>query len=137
MRRQTTLIGIAYGIVLAACLAVVGCKATLAPVNNINSARVSAAMQAYTAEDVGKAIMRGLALKKWTVESHQPGEILASVGVGPHHTQIRITYDDRRYSIVHVNSSPSLQYDGKIIHRRYNHWIRLLNDSIQNQRAAN
>ncbi len=123
-------------VLVAACLTLLGCSATVSPVKDITHARVSAAMPERSMDNVKKAIIRGLATKRWTIEENEPGLLVASVSVGPHYAQIKITYDADTYSIAHADSSPSLRYDGETIHRRYNHWIRLLNEAIQSQMAV-
>lgn len=108
-----------------------GCGANLAPVNNITNAPVSAAMRDRSIERVRAAIVKGLAMKGWIVEEERPGVVIGTVQSGGHSATVQINYNQQAYSIMHRASSPGLQFDGVNIHRRYNHWIRLLNESIQ------
>jgi hypothetical protein len=81
------------------------------------------------------AILQALAAKTWTVDEERIGLILATVQTPPHVGKIAITYTDRAYSIYHRDSSPTLKFDGQIIHRRYNNWIAQLRKTIDAQLA--
>ena len=77
------------------------------------------------------AILRGLEVKHWTVVSHTPGVIRANQSVaGGHYAVVDIGYNESAYSITHVASSPSFRFDGHIVHKRYNGWIKNLDAAI-------
>jgi hypothetical protein len=133
-------------LVIALATAVAGCRANLAPVLNVVDAPVAnpaawtqppgAPVAARAQGTVRVAILQALAAKSWTVDEERIGLILATVQVPPHFGQIAITYNDRAYSIYHRGSSPTLKYDGQIIHRRYNNWIAQLRKTIDEQLSA-
>jgi hypothetical protein len=80
--------------------------------------------------DLRAAILAGLATKGWRVAREGPGVIEATVRAGGHTATVAIRYGGNQYSIQYVSSSEGLKYDGETIHRRYNHWVRLLDDAI-------
>jgi hypothetical protein len=119
-----------------------GCRANMAPVLNVVDAPVAPVgvpgapgAAARAQGTVRVAILQALAAKTWTVDEERMGLILATVQTPPHFGQIAITYNDGAYSIYHRGSSPTLKYDGQIIHRRYNNWIAQLRKTIDAQLA--
>ena len=109
-----------------------GCRPTLGVLHNVNQAFQLS--RDLSSEEVREAIHRGLASKSWRVQSDDPGQITANISVSGHQATIQITYSASTYSIAHVSSSPGLKYedegDREVIHRRYNHWINLLDQAI-------
>jgi hypothetical protein len=136
-RWRTSRLRAVVALVLGAWTAT-GCHATLAPVLNVVDAPVAkpdwgpvvVAAGPRTQGTVRVAILQALAAKTWTVDQEQMGLILATVQTPPHYGQIAITYSDGAYSIYHRGSSPTLKFDGTLIHRRYNNWIAQLRKSI-------
>ncbi|HEX5655569.1 MAG TPA: hypothetical protein VFX59_00170 [Polyangiales bacterium] len=122
-------------------LALGACSPTLAPVYSpAQTAGVSAAGTPYTAAQIDAAAIAGAQAKGWTVISHAPGLTVAEVASGGHQARVRILTNDSGWRIVHEQSSPGLKFatderHGEIIHRRYNHWVRLLDDAIRQHLA--
>jgi hypothetical protein len=126
---------LAYSL-LTAALVLGGCGANLAPVLNPTDVPVVTATQgAPTTEQVRAAIVSGLVEKGWTVQSEEGMALTAQTSSGGHTAAVTIQYSSTRYSINHLNSSEGLKYDGQSIHRRYNHWIDLLQQTINEQLA--
>jgi hypothetical protein len=121
---------------LTAAVAHGGCGANMAPVLNPKDVPVvTAAQGAPTTEQVRAAIVAGLAAKGWTVQSEEGLALTAETSSGGHTASVTIEYSSTRYSIHHLNSSEGLKYDGQEIHRRYNHWIDLLQQAINAELA--
>jgi hypothetical protein len=126
---------------LAAFLfAAVGCRANMAPVLNVADAPTTGPVAGWSPPApprppaaIRTAILQGLATKGWKVDGEQSGLIVATVAASSHFAQVSVTYTPYAYSITYRNSSPSLKYDGRIIHRRYNHWINQLRQAIDAQ----
>jgi hypothetical protein len=115
------------------------CSPTLAPVYSpAELAGVNAAGQPYTAEQIDQAAAAGAHAKGWTIEQHTPGLTVAEVSSGGHTARVRIVTNETGWRVLHEQSSPGLKYSveerhGEVIHRRYNHWVRLLDDAIRQQ----
>jgi hypothetical protein len=104
------------------------------PVYQVSGQRLSPWNGRALAEDeVRQILVRAATLRHWTVEREEPRVIFARIVSGPHEAVVRLDYNSAGYSISYVDSSPGLRYDGVTIHRRYNHWVRLLDDSIQKE----
>jgi hypothetical protein len=117
------------------------CSPTLAPVYSpAQTAGVNAAGVPYTAAEIDQAAIAGAQAKGWTILSHAPGLTVAEVSAGGHSARVRIATSQGGWRIEHDQSSPGLHFGGDdrhgaVIHRRYNHWVRLLDESIRQQLA--
>ncbi len=108
----------------------------MAPILNPADVPVVTATQgAPTTEQVRAAIVTALATKGWTVQSEDGLRLTANNTSGGHSAAVTIDYSSTRYSINHLSSSEGLSYDGQEIHRRYNHWIDLLQQAINSELA--
>jgi hypothetical protein len=120
-------------------LASSACSPTLAPLYApAQTAGVSSSGAPYTAAQIDAAAIAGAQSKGWTVISHAPGLTVAEVSSGGHTARVRILTNETGWRVVHEQSSPGLKYGteerhGEVIHRRYNHWVRLLDDAIRQQ----
>lgn len=121
---------------LTAALVLGGCGANMAPVLSPKDVPVVTATQgAPTTEQVRAAIVAALATKGWTVQSEEGLALTAETTSGGHSAAVTIEYSSTRYSIHYLSSSEGLKYDGQEIHRRYNHWIDLLQQAINAELA--
>lgn len=93
---------------------------------------------AYDVDQVHEAITGGLLAKGWSVESEEPGRIMASVTSGGHSATVRIDYDSAGWTIAHERSSEGLRFDPDrpSIHKRYNNWVKGLDGVIRQKLAA-
>lgn len=118
------------------------CAPTLAPVYRPSTnVGVSPSGQPYGVEQIEQAILRGTAVKKWFIVQRGPGFMVAETAAGGHSAQVRIVYGQGGWQILHLQSTPGLRYGsdprhGEVIHRRYNHWVRLLDDAIREEMRA-
>lgn len=83
-----------------------------------------------TANDVKKCIEISGAEKRWNMREVKPGLIRGNIDVRSHQAEISIPYSNTEYAINYVSSS-NLMAEGGLIHRNYNKWIKLLDESIQ------
>ena len=129
--RRILLSAFALSLVLFGAQANTACGFSVGPVYDVNHAAVATTSgQPATPELVRAAILRGLAAKRWTVVSDQPGTLVATVTSREHTATIRIDYTAAEYSIHHQESTPGLKYDGTKIHKLYNNWVKMLNNAI-------
>ncbi len=139
---RLSLIGGVLVITIVGSLGGLACTPTLAPVYAPASpAGLAPAGTPFTAQQVEQATAQGAMAKGWTVVERSPGVVVAEISSGPHRARVRILSDQSGWRIVHEQSSPGLRYGhddrhGDIIHRRYNHWVHMLDESIRHELAA-
>ena len=118
-------------LLLAACalLASAGAQARGAAVVNFeNVAVVTPDGKPLDSEAVGKAITDALAVKKWTVDTSEPGKLQATLDSGKHAIVVDISYTPDSYSIRYADSR-NMKYEAAgqpTIHPKYNVWVREL-----------
>lgn len=127
--------------VLALCvvgiLGNVACGGRLPPLYVPTSpAGISAAGVPFTAQQVEEATVQGAIAHGWKVVHRAPGLVIADIAVGGHGARVRILSDATGWRIEHEQSSPSMRWSvhprhGQVIHRRYNQWVKILDDSIR------
>ncbi len=109
-----------------------GCGTT-APILNFTGTPVTTASGNKTkTKQVKKAIILAGTAKGWQMKDVKPGFIQATIFKSNLMAKIDIKYNANSYSITY-NDSSNMRYNGSVIHKRYNHWIRLLNDRIRNE----
>lgn len=119
--------------VLLLGLATLACHAAQAPVLELEDMALrTASGRLLTSAETHDVLVEALQQKRWIVDEDRPGRIDATVFSGGHSAKIRIDYQEGRYSIHHVSSTPGLRHDASqgIIHKRYNHWIDRLRVAI-------
>lgn len=109
-----------------------GCRT--APVYNVPWTSIPTD-SARSSEDVGRIIEAAALERDWTTERIRDGEIVATLKVRHHRAVVTISYDASHYQIRYKDSDVLL-YDGKKIHRNYNHWIQALDARIQEALGA-
>ncbi|TPV94293.1 MAG: hypothetical protein B7733_16015 [Myxococcales bacterium FL481] len=87
-------------------------------------------------EQVEAAVLEGLSRKGWVVLDRIDGQVRAQVSAGAHQATVRVDYSAEAWSIAHEATSAGLKHgvdsqNREVIHLRYNHWIRLLDDAIR------
>lgn len=136
------LIGSPLLLVFASVIGNLCCSPTLSRIYvPVQTAGVSPNGTPYTSDQIERAIIAGAQAKGWTVVGQTPGAVLAEIKSGGHFARVNISYNETGWRILHEQSSPGLHYQpderhGAVIHRRYNHWIQLLEKSIQNMLVA-
>ena len=80
-----------------------------------------------------EAILAAMYARGWHLVDDAPGVVLATVSSMGHRATVRIGYQAGSYSILYEDSSHGLKYraHSQLIHRRYNHWVRRLDDAIR------
>lgn len=127
LRKTLVILSLAFSAVIF-----MGCGNT-APIMNVDGAPVTTASgkKAKLAQ-VKKAILLAGASKGWQMREIKPGLIEATVHRSNLMAKVTISYTASSYNINYKDST-NMRYDGTNVHKRYNHWIRLLNDQIRNQ----
>ncbi|MCP4601478.1 MAG: hypothetical protein GY847_13330 [Proteobacteria bacterium] len=128
-------LGLWFAAILIVCfLLPLGCRPHLAPINNkFDVPMYSPPGITPALEENHSIIALGIGAKGWHITSEESGRIVAEYSAGEHTATVAVTYDQNKYSITRMDSSPSFKFDGISIHRRYNSWINHLDKSIQMQ----
>lgn len=117
---------IPYGLViLTSMLFLVACS-KMQPVMNVKQP-VATGM---TVKHVERAIVQGAHSLKWKTHKVRRGLIIATINSSGHYAAVNIKYNKKGYSITYKDSK-KLMYNGTLIHKHYNSWVKNLNDRIQ------
>ncbi|WP_419767168.1 hypothetical protein [Arcobacter sp.] len=106
-----------------------GCRtASIYNVNN-DPIEVKASM-----DKVYNAIKFAGASKGWIITKVKPGLAMGKLNVRAHQAIVEIPYNEKTFSI-NYKSSLNLKYDSEkgLIHKRYNEWVRYLENAINLQ----
>ena len=113
-------------------LILVGCS-TSKPLYNVGNAVVFTGSGSQpTLEKIRRAIVVAATYKGWKVKNIDSRNMQATINVRRHMAQVMIAYSTRSYSITYKDSH-TLDYDGTMIHRSYNKWVRNLEVLINRQ----
>ncbi|MFC1602092.1 hypothetical protein ACFL3U_00840 [Pseudomonadota bacterium] len=132
MVKKTEVKQIAFALMAAAMLVLVGCKS--APIYNVSDAPVDANAKNLTTENVKKAIIRAGVGLGWQIKEAGPGKLVGTLLLRKHMAKIDIPYSKEGYSLLYRESS-QLNYKPETgeIHKNYNGWIQNLDRAIQSQ----
>ena len=123
-------------VLLLLLIGLVACNASQSPILKLENVGMFTPTGRQLSEgEVREALLRALYSKGWTLDSQEPGRIVATEHAGGHSATIRVDYAAGRYSIQRESTSPGLRYDAdrQIIHKRYNLWIDRLRIAIHAQ----
>lgn len=65
----------------------------------------------------------------WIFSRQGQNELAAELHIRQHYAKVRIPFTTERFSILY-DESDELLYDGTVIHRNYNKWVRFLEQDI-------
>ena len=119
---------------LLAAAVLVLVAACSAPVHNVVSEPVLS-QRDVTREEVKKAIVSAGTGLGWKMTPQEDGRIAGRLDLRKHIAIVDITYTAKAFSITYADST-NLKYDGRLIHRNYNNWIKNLENRIQATIAA-
>jgi hypothetical protein len=125
--RFLRIVGLGVGL-----LALPSCRVNTQPVMNVEHPIYKNHGQLEIAA-VREKIVAGLDDKGWGVIDESDGWMVAEVRDDEHWARVRITYDENHYTIIHFESHPDFEWNGKTIHRRYNSWVENLDEAIADQ----
>lgn len=111
-------------IATAACRTATMYTATGVPLTTAPTAK------APTLEGVTSGIVAAGKSKGWVMDVVRPGEIVATLNNKQHVAVVTISYDTSKFSITYKDSK-NLMHSGDELHRRYNGWVKHLEDAIQ------
>ena len=114
---------------LLAAAVLVLVAACSAPVHNVVSEPLLS-QRDVTLEEVKQAIITAGTGLGWKMMPQEDGRITGQLDIRTHVAIVDITYSSKAFSITYVDST-NLKYDGRLIHRNYNNWIKNLEDRIQ------
>lgn len=123
-----TLKTFAAAILIGAGLIMAGC-ASKVPVYNVDNAPTPSGR---SAQAVKSAIQRAGAGLGWQIREAGAGRLSGTLVLRTHVAEVDIPYGPGGYSIQYRDSQ-NLDYDGTVIHNRYNAWIQKLDQTIQAQ----
>ncbi len=119
-------------LVAAVFLVLVGCS-TSQIIHNVGNAVVFTGSGSQpTLEEIRRAIVVAATSKGWSIRDIDSENIQATLNLRKHMAQVMIAYSTRSYSITYKDSH-TLDYDGTMIHRSYNKWVRNLEILINRQ----
>lgn len=85
---------------------------------------------------IAQAVREGAYAKRWSILEEQPTAIVLVQNTGGHQAMVQVSFDNTSWIIRYYSSSPGLRYedlgDRRIVHKRYNLWVRNLNAAIEN-----
>jgi len=89
---------------------------------------------------VTDAIMKAGEARSWQMTETRPGLIHGKLvtGSGKHEVAVDVSYDTKNFSITYVDSKNmnyEVNFDGPYIHYKYNRWVRILKEDIQDALA--
>ena len=90
--------------------------------------------QKVSVDEIGHAIIEAGLMRRWRFEPHGPGQMDATYDNGKYAATVRVTYNQKAYSITLVNTN--LPQEGNQIHRTYNLWVHNLEKDIEIRLAA-
>lgn len=132
-------------LVVAIALGTLGACERLRPIYQVHSESIPVTASARTLDSVEKTIMTAGAAQGWLLKSMQPGLLQGTMRRGKHSAVVRIEFDTRTFSILYADSYRMSQgigfedtrYEGqRVIHKRYNKYVRDLERQIQAQFAV-
>ena len=123
-------------LLFVSALLIASCASRNNPMVNVVDAPLEAP-QSATMDMITNAILGSGVDRGWKMRVLQPGLIRGKIVVNNKHTvEVDITYDETDFSINYV-SSINMNYnlrDGvPYIHPKYNRWVSILEDDIQEQ----
>jgi hypothetical protein len=106
------------------------------PMENVENAPLEAP-QSATMDMITNAILGSGTHRGWKMRELQPGLIRGKIVVNEKHTvEVDITYNEKDFSINYANSidmNYKLRGGVPYIHPKYNRWVSILRDDIQDQ----
>lgn len=120
-------------VVLAVVLAAGACRTV--PVHDVTAPLAPAPTTRLTMDEVGQAIWRAGQKRRWQIETVAPGTLTGTLKRRKHVAVVTITHDTSTFTITYKDST-NLHYDGREIHKRYNHWVQNLESAIRREIAG-
>ena len=114
--------------VLVFAFASPGLAARNAPIQSYGNANLSS-YGAFTAAQVGDAIIRGGASIGWQMNKVSPELITATVTERRHSVTVEIQYSAKEYTI-RYRDSVNMRAEGGTIHSSYHRWVERLQRNI-------
>lgn len=99
----------------------------LQPVQDIEDSPVPSGL---SLTQIKKAIIRGGARRNWVIRESSPGVMEGTLNARKHMVKVEIRYNQFSYSITY-KASANMKYNGGLIHKKYNAWVRNLDQDIQ------
>lgn len=116
-------------LLLSVLVLVTGCF-RMKPVNNISDHPIpNIETTKLSSEKIGKIIAATASDRHWLIESSKPGKIICTIKWGNYSATSQINYTTKSYSIELVSSENLSDEEGKI-HKKYNHYVNVLKNSI-------
>lgn len=81
---------------------------------------------------VKKAMIRAGARRNWIIRENDAGGLEATLHNRKHMVKVDIAYNRSSYSITY-KASANMKYKGGLIHKKYNAWVRNLDQDIQRE----
>ena len=123
-----------FAVVLAGVLLLAACDRR-SPMEDVVNAPTEAPSR-VSLETVTDVILRAGKERGWQMTETRPGLIRGDLvtGGGKHEVVVDVAYDTKTFSITYVDSKNmnyEVNFDGPYIHYKYNRWVRILKEDIQ------
>ncbi|AIK96364.1 hypothetical protein [Candidatus Odyssella acanthamoebae] len=99
------------------------------PIYNISHQDLPLLSHALTEQEIGNIIIEAAKNRGWTCTQREPNKLICTHKRGRHHATIDISFTQHDFSIKHINAG-HLDAGDDHVHRVYNKWIRLLENTI-------
>jgi hypothetical protein len=110
------------------CLNLQGCS-KYQPIYNIFHQDLPLLPNTLTEQEIGNIIIEAAKNRGWSCIQKEPNKIICKHKAGRHHATIEISFTQHDFSIKHINAG-HLDAGKDQVHRRYNTWIKMLENTI-------
>lgn len=124
-------------VVFSLSLVLAGCFGREQPIYQVEQRPMPTLAANLTMTEIKQAIVKAGARRKWVMEDAGPGHVIGTLNLRKHQAVVDIRYSRELFNITY-KSSQVLRYDPnlKVIHRKYNSWIKHLEGDIVNALQA-
>lgn len=122
--------GVAALLIVSAVVMMSACRTR--PVYNVVDHPIPAASQRLPLDQIGRSITEAGRRRGWRMDPSGPGQITGVLDDHGHEAVINVTYSQQAYSIT-LAGSTNLRQEGDEVHKRYNRWVRLLEQTIDDR----
>ena len=119
-------------LILFSCLIILTAGCLVRPIDNIENHPIPTSNgKLLDMSQIAQEMIEAGSKLGWVMTESSPGNITAFLGIRTHNVTAQITFNQSSYNITYVNST-NMDYDGNLIHWKYNDWIERLARHIDN-----
>ena len=130
---------------LSLFLILTGCE-RLRPIHQVQGKPIPVKADSLSLSQIETQITNAGTSLGWLMKPIMPGKIRGTLRRGRHSAVVKIVYDTRSYDILYHSSDRmsegvgfnETRYEGqKVIHKRYNKYVKILDRQIENHSISN